>query len=521
MESARTQTDSLTPSQRLAVAARGNVLVMAGAGTGKTKTLVARCLDCLDRERASLDELLIVTFTEAAAAELRQRLRRAIEEKAAADTSNFWQEQLARFDIAHIGTLHSFCLRLVREHFHELGLDPQLAILDEGEGRQRAGETLDELFQAHYAGADEFSLAVQNLIQIHGGGRDEKIRALILRLHHYSQTRPDAAGWLAQQIQKFSATKTVEWQDWLLMAIEDWRDEWLPVLAALGTPVSDPARLANRLFRAGSGTGVPTFDMSETQNIPAIEMRGVSIAAMRDASFTVVEDVNWPVAAGEFWIVAGQEHSGKSDLLMLAAGLMMPAAGSFKLFGNDTKDFGETELAERLRVGFVFQGGQLFNQLTIAENAALPLQYQKNFTAAEAAPEAQALLELMELTPLADVTPANIAAYWRQRAALARALILQPEILLLDNPLAGLGARHLQWWLHFLDQLSRGHGQFGGKQITIIASADDLRHWQNTRRKFALLRDKRFIRLGGWSEVETSDDFVVKELLAVQLETAT
>src|ERR1039457_5596273 len=135
--------------------------------------------------------------------------------------------------------------------------------------------------------------------------------------------------------------------------------------------------------------------MSENQNIPAIEMRAVSVGAMRDASFTVVEDVNWSVAAGEFWVIAGQEHSGKSDLLMLAAGLMSPTAGSYKLFGNDTKNFGEAELAERLRVGFVFQGGQLFNQLTIAENIALPLCYQKNLTPAAVMPEVHGLLELM------------------------------------------------------------------------------------------------------------------------------
>ncbi|MBW8865687.1 MAG: UvrD-helicase domain-containing protein, partial [Verrucomicrobia bacterium] len=122
--------DNLTPSQRQAVAARGNVLVMAGAGTGKTKTLVERCLDCLDRERASLDELLIVTLTEAAAAELRQRLRRELERKSAATPDDeHWPRQLALFDLAHIGTLHSFCLKLIREHFYELGLDPQLAIL--------------------------------------------------------------------------------------------------------------------------------------------------------------------------------------------------------------------------------------------------------------------------------------------------------------------------------------------------------------------------------------------------------
>src|ERR1019366_1761459 len=134
------------------------------------------------------------------------------------------------------------------------------------------------------------------------------------------------------------------------------------------------------------------------QHLPAIEMRGASVGAMRDESFTVVENVNWSVSGGEFWVIAGQEHSGKSDLLMLAAGLMPPVAGSYNLFGNDTKNFGEAELAERLRVGFVFQGGQLFNQLTIAENVALPLRYQKNLTPDEAATEVNELLELMELS---------------------------------------------------------------------------------------------------------------------------
>ena len=250
MEPPRTQNDSLTPSQRQATEARGNVLVMAGAGTGKTKTLVARCLDCLDRERASLEELLVVTFTEAAAAELRQRLRHELEAKAAAASGDHhWPLQLAFFDIAHIGTLHSFCLRLVLEHFYELGLDPQPAILDEGEARQLANEVLNEQFQSHYEGEDEFSTAVQNLIQIHGGGRDEKIRALVLRLHHYSQTRPDAAGWLAEQIQKFSAAEPKDWQSWLLTAIEDWRDEWLPVLEILKNGNEKAAELTGILSR--------------------------------------------------------------------------------------------------------------------------------------------------------------------------------------------------------------------------------------------------------------------------------
>ncbi len=205
------------------------------------------------------DELLVVTFTEAAAAEMRQRLRRAIEEIATAHagdsqtaTFNFWNSQLALFDIAHIGTLHSFCLKLVREHFYELGLDPQLAILDEGEARQLANETLGEQFQAHYAGEDEFSAAVQNFgPNPRRRTGTEKIRALILQVHRYSQTRPDAAGWLAEQINKFSATEPVEWCEWLIAAIADWRDEWLQVLENLRGENEKAAELADILSRLG------------------------------------------------------------------------------------------------------------------------------------------------------------------------------------------------------------------------------------------------------------------------------
>ena len=110
----------------------------------------------------SLGEILVVTFTEAAAAEMRRRLREQLEEKLGAEPEEpRWAEQLALFDTAHIGTLHSFCLQLVREHFHELGLDPQLAVLDEGEARLLADETLGEELQDHYAGQAELAEAVQ------------------------------------------------------------------------------------------------------------------------------------------------------------------------------------------------------------------------------------------------------------------------------------------------------------------------------------------------------------------------
>jgi len=294
--------DSLTPSQQRAVTARGNVLVMAGAGTGKTQTLIARCLDCLERDGAGMDELLVVTFTEAAAAEMRQRLRKSLEEKIVAQPDDArWQEQLARFDLAHIGTLHSFCLKLIREHFYQLGLDPQLAILDEGEARQLANETLEEQFQSHYEGGDEFSLAVQNLIQIHGGGRDEKIRALILHLHHYSQTRPDSAGWLAEQIQKISAAEPTDWRRWLLMAIEDWRDEWLPVLENLKSGNEKAVELADIFSRLGGAGVAPDFSSHEGVRRDAGHNRpeACSTNISRETATAILEQIisadgNWP-----------------------------------------------------------------------------------------------------------------------------------------------------------------------------------------------------------------------------------
>ena len=224
---------NLTLAQQQAIDARGNVLVVAGAGTGKTRTLVERCLSCLltEKPRASLEEILMVTFTEAAAAEIRQRIRSRLEqEMARRPEDSHWPEQLALFETAHIGTLHSFCLQLVRQHFYGLDLDPQLTVLAEEEARLLAEETLDGLLQQHYAGRGPASEAVQQLVQTRGRGWDKPIRTLVLKIHHYTQTLPDPAGWFRRQATLFAANEPTVWEPWLLQALADWRARWLPVL---------------------------------------------------------------------------------------------------------------------------------------------------------------------------------------------------------------------------------------------------------------------------------------------------
>ncbi|HEX4646049.1 MAG TPA: UvrD-helicase domain-containing protein, partial [Verrucomicrobiae bacterium] len=224
---------SLTPAQREAVGARGNVLVVAGAGTGKTSTLVERCLHCLTEEKppATLEEILMVTFTDATAVEMRQRIRRRLEEELARTPGDLYRaEQLALFDMAHIGTLHSFCLRLVRQHFYELELDPQFSVMAEEEARLQADDTLGKLLQDHYAAKHPNSEAVQRLIQTQGRGWDQPIRDLVFRLHHYSQTLPDPEGWLRDQIIMFQSPDPAAWVNWLMEGFCDWRDRWLPLL---------------------------------------------------------------------------------------------------------------------------------------------------------------------------------------------------------------------------------------------------------------------------------------------------
>jgi ATP-dependent helicase/nuclease subunit A len=275
---------SFTPAQQEAIAERGNVLVVAGAGTGKTSTLVERCLGCLldPQTPASLDEILMVTFTEAAAAEMRHRIRVRLEAQLASRADDLrWSEQLALFETAHIGTLHSFCLQLVRQHFYELELDPQLTVLAGEEAKLLAGETLEIIFQNHYAGKTANAAAVQQLIQTHARGWDLPIRMLVLRLHHYTQTLRDPAGWFASQLAMYQSDEPAQWREWLGEGVRDWRERWLPVLRSV-----NPGNM-----RAAECAAI-------VENLPPDAARKQYAAALEQIHLA---DANWPPGKIAAW----------------------------------------------------------------------------------------------------------------------------------------------------------------------------------------------------------------------------
>lgn len=231
---------SPTPSQQQAIQTPGNVLVMAGAGTGKTRTLIERCLARLLDERSpcSLDEILIVTFTEAAAAEMKHRLRRRLSEVLAERPADRRvAEQLALVDTAPIGTLHSFCLRLVRDHFHDLNLDPQITVLEESRALILAAETLSAVLEGHYRGRSAEDEAVRELIVTYGEGRDEPIRRLVRRVHEYAQTLPHPEGWLKALEAAYQRDTPPDWEELLRDGFDDLGAEWEPVIAKQDHPI--------------------------------------------------------------------------------------------------------------------------------------------------------------------------------------------------------------------------------------------------------------------------------------------
>jgi len=257
-------------------------------------------------------------------------------------------------------------------------------------------------------------------------------------------------------------------------------------------------------------TGTDSHVQADTS---VIEMHNVTAASLKDPCIVMVAQVNWKVLPGEYWVIGAPQHSGKTDFLMMTGGLTAPRVGEYIFLGEAMPIFEEPGLAHRIKLGIVFDGGQLLSGMSVADNVALPLRYHRELSPFDLAARVTDLLKLMDLAPMADCTPGQIGRAWQQRAGLARALALQPQVLLLDSPLTGLDVRHSNWWLGFLDQLSRGHPWVDGRPMTLVVTADDFRPWRGRAKNFAYLAEKRFTVLGDWAAVERSSEIPVRELL--------
>ena len=210
----------------------GNRIVVAGAGTGKTFRLVRECVDAL-RSGVEIDEMLIVTFTRAAAAELRERIAKGIELALAEESgSAHLTRQLALLDRAQISTLHSFCLELVSRHFSELGLSPRLQTLEGPHEAVLRGEAMDALFERYYEPKTPRQKEVRKMLIEWFRGDDRAARGIISALHQFTQTRPDPAAWFAAQRAVLNEPDPKLWRESHEQAAREWVRKWRPMIEA-------------------------------------------------------------------------------------------------------------------------------------------------------------------------------------------------------------------------------------------------------------------------------------------------
>ena len=201
-----------------------NLLVSAAAGSGKTAVLVERILSLVtDREHPTdIDRLLVVTFTRAAAAEMRDRVGRALEKRLEEDPDNIHlQRQSALLQHAHISTIHSFCTTVIRNYCHLIDLDPGYSIADEGELRMLQGRVMKEMLEEQYAGHLPAFLAFADAFA--PGKSDRRLEDLIQRVSDFASSNPDPDAWLESCVKSFQAETAEELQEkpWMHFLLEE------------------------------------------------------------------------------------------------------------------------------------------------------------------------------------------------------------------------------------------------------------------------------------------------------------
>jgi phospholipid/cholesterol/gamma-HCH transport system ATP-binding protein len=226
---------------------------------------------------------------------------------------------------------------------------------------------------------------------------------------------------------------------------------------------------------------------------------------------TVHEGVTFSVGRGEIVALIGASGTGKSVLVKEAIGLLRPAAGRIELLGTDVCGAGSREMnALRRRFGMLFQDGALFSSLTVAENVAVPFREHTGLPEALIAPLVGFKLSLVGLTVAAGAkVPAELSGGMRKRVALARALALEPEMLFLDEPTAGLDPVNARAFDDLVRVLRDGLG------LTLLMVTHDLDSLSIVDRVVVLSAGK-VIADGPLAEVRSMQDPWIREYFSTR-----
>lgn len=207
-----------------------NILVAAAAGSGKTAVLVERIINKIINQKINIDEILVVTFTNAAASEMRERILEAIYKKIEEDPeNNHLQKQINLIGRASICTIDSFCLDVVKNNFYEIDISPNFRIADNAELELIKQEVLEDLFDKKYEVEDKEFLKLLETYTTYAA--DEPLKELILNIYNFIQSHPFPNEWLEEQTEKYNLEEKLDNDfsetEWGKIIISNFKEELL------------------------------------------------------------------------------------------------------------------------------------------------------------------------------------------------------------------------------------------------------------------------------------------------------
>lgn len=231
--------------------------------------------------------------------------------------------------------------------------------------------------------------------------------------------------------------------------------------------------------------------------------RGLS---MQFGSRVVLEDIDLDVRAGEILAIVGGSGSGKSTLMKILAMLVAPSGGTVSLFGKQVSiNEDDDDVALRRRIGIMFQQGALFGSQTVLENVSVPLREHTRLPAAFIGQLATLKIALAGLQPdAAALYPRQLSGGMRKRAAVARGIALDPEILFLDEPSSGLDPISADAMDDLVLQLR------DSLQLTVVLVTHDMDSLWRVADRIVLLADRRIAAFGTLDELLESDNDTVR-----------
>jgi phospholipid/cholesterol/gamma-HCH transport system ATP-binding protein len=243
-----------------------------------------------------------------------------------------------------------------------------------------------------------------------------------------------------------------------------------------------------------------------TTQIPAIELRQVSLSFDRP----VLQDISLVVNEGETVVVVGESGSGKSTIIKLILRLLSPDSGGVYIQGKDISQMSfEEALHVREHMGMVFQGGALFDSLSVFENVAYPLREHTTLSEDEIDQRVRETLQYVDLDPdqVMQLSPAELSGGMQKRVGIARGLAARPEIMLYDEPTSGLDPLTTATITHLIMKLQHD------LHVTSVMVSHDIRSTFRVASKVALLAENRITFFGTPEEMTASDDPYIQRFL--------